>query len=84
MSSQLPKTKLFFISSTRVFNGHHNDILLDDDTPTNPSDPQGDVLANAERLITDTDDGIGISLKWYLWPRSTDDDWFGKESTQLA
>ena len=62
LSSQLPKTKLFFISSTRVFNGHHNDILLDDDTPTNPSDPQGEVLANAERLITDTDDGIVFRL----------------------
>ncbi len=62
LSSQLPKTKLFFISSTRVFNGHHNDIFLDDDTPTNPSDPQGEVLANAERLITDTDDGIVFRL----------------------
>lgn len=62
LSSQLPKAKLFFISSTRVFNGHHNDILLDDDTPTNPSDPQGEVLANAERLITDTDDGIVFRL----------------------
>ena len=62
LSSQLPKTKLFFISSTRVFNGYHNDILLDDDTPTNPSDPQGEVLANAERLITDADDGIVFRL----------------------
>jgi nucleoside-diphosphate-sugar epimerase len=62
LSSQLPKTKLFFISSTRVFNGHHNDILLDDDTPTNPSDPQGEVLVNAERLIADTDDGIVFRL----------------------
>jgi len=62
LSSQLPKTKLFFISSTRVFNGYHNDILLDDDTPTNPSDPQGEVLANAERLITDVDDGIVFRL----------------------
>ena len=62
LSSQLPKAKLFFISSTRVFNGHPNETLLDDDTPTNPSDPQGEVLANAERLITDADDGIVFRL----------------------
>ena len=62
LSSQLPKSKLFFISSTRVFNGHHNDTFLDDDAKTKPSDPQGEVLTNAERLITDAEDGMVFRL----------------------
>ena len=42
--------KRIFISSTRVFSGYSN-IIVNEDTPTNPSDQQGDVIAEYEQEI---------------------------------
>lgn len=42
--------KRIFISSTRVFSGYSN-IMVNEDTPTNPSDQQGDVIAEYEQEI---------------------------------
>jgi hypothetical protein len=42
--------KRIFISSTRVFSGYSN-IIVNEDTPTNPSDQQGIVITEYEQEI---------------------------------
>jgi len=42
--------KRIFISSTRVFSGYSN-LIVNEDTPTNPSDQQGDVISEYEQEI---------------------------------
>jgi len=46
------QTRVFFISSTRVFNGSSKLEALDDHDEISPNDEQGEILGHAERIAT--------------------------------
>lgn len=50
IESQNLQTKIFFISSTRVFNGSTNTEAIDDHHKITPNDEQGKILGQAEHV----------------------------------
>jgi nucleoside-diphosphate-sugar epimerase len=51
------QTRVFFISSTRVFNGSSKAEALDDYDEISPNDEQGEILGHAERIVTNNGQG---------------------------
>ena len=51
------QTRIFFISSTRVFNGSSKLEALDDYDEISPNDEQGEILGHAERIATNNGRG---------------------------
>ncbi len=51
------QTRVFFISSTRVFNGSSKLEALDDHDEITPNDEQGEILGHAERIATKNERG---------------------------
>ncbi len=51
------QTRVFFISSTRVFNGSSKLEALDDHDEISPNDEQGEILGHAERIATNNGRG---------------------------
>ena len=51
------QTRVFFISSTRVFNGSSKLEALDDHDEIIPNDQQGEILGHAERIATKSQRG---------------------------
>ena len=62
IESQKLQTKVFFISSTRVFNGNTNLEALDDHDEITPNDEQGRILGQAECIATKNDKGFVFRL----------------------
>ncbi len=52
-----PSTRLILVSSTRVYRGYANRVVNDEDTPL-PTDPQGTILAQMERVALKRDNTV--------------------------
>ena len=60
---RFPTCKKIFISSTRVYLNHQNEIV-DENLPLKPSDQQGNIIQKYEKTILENDNNQILRL----WP----------------